>query len=92
MENPKSGDPGTCTSTFSEKVPILGMRGVRSRDFVYRPGFVSDPVNRTLICGDFLFNPRFKRSFLVACVCPSEQSEERIFIVLQVAQLDIPAR
>ena len=55
MENPKSGDPGT----FFEKVLILGMRGVRSRDFVYRPGFVSNPVNRTLICGDFLFNPSF---------------------------------
>ena len=58
MENPTSGDPGT----FSEKVLILGMRGVRSRDFVYRPGFVSDPVNRTLICGDFLFiefNPNY---------------------------------
>ena len=62
MENPKSGDPGT----FFEKVLILGMRGVRSRDFVYRPGFVSNPVNRTLICGDFLFNPLFFLS-LVDC-------------------------
>ena len=53
MENPTSGDPGT----FSEKVLILGMRGVRSGDFVCRPGFVSNPGRRTLICSDFLFNP-----------------------------------
>jgi len=41
----------------SENVLILGMARVRSGDFMYRSGFVSNPVDKTLICGDFLFNP-----------------------------------
>ena len=40
-----------------ENVLILGMARVRSGDFMYRSGFVSNPVDKTLICGDFLFNP-----------------------------------
>ena len=51
MDRSKSGDPGT----FSEKVLILGMWGVRSDDFVFRSGFVPNPWWRTLICTDFLF-------------------------------------
>ena len=42
-----------------ENVLILGMARVRSGDFMYRSGFVSNPVDKTLICGDFLFNPFF---------------------------------
>ena len=45
----------------SENVLILGMARVRSGDFMYRSGFVSNPVDKTLICGDFLFNP-FKKN------------------------------
>ena len=41
-----------------ENVLILGMARVRSGDFMYRSGFVSNPVDKTLICGDFLFNPK----------------------------------
>jgi len=41
----------------SENVLILGMARVRSGDFMYDSGFVSNPVNKTLICSDFLFNP-----------------------------------
>ena len=41
----------------SENVLILGMARVGSRDFMYRSGFVSNPVDKTLICIDFLFNP-----------------------------------
>ncbi len=50
-------DPGT----FSENVLILGMARVRSGDLMFRSGFVSNPVNKTLICGDFLLNPSFIR-------------------------------
>ena len=41
----------------SENVLILGMARVRSGDFMYDCGFVSNPVDKTLICSDFLFNP-----------------------------------
>ena len=41
----------------SENVLILGMARVRSGDFMYDSGFVSNPVDKTLICSDFLFNP-----------------------------------
>ena len=41
----------------SENVLILGMARVRSGDFMYDSGFVSNPVNKTLICSDFLLNP-----------------------------------
>ena len=44
MGRSKSGDPGT----FSENVLILGMARVRSGDLMYRSGFVSNPVNKTL--------------------------------------------
>ena len=57
----------------SENVLILGMARVRSGDFMYRSGFVSNPVDKTLICGDFLFNPnvysnRFFQSHRSNCV------------------------
>ena len=41
----------------SENVLILGMARVRSGDFMCRSGFVSNPVDKTLICVDFLFSP-----------------------------------
>ena len=47
----------------SENVLILGMARVRSGDFMYRSGFVSNPVDKTLICIDFLFNPKNKIAF-----------------------------
>ena len=53
MERSSSSDPGK----FSENVLVLGIWGVRSGDYVFRPGFVSNPGRRTLICTDFLFNP-----------------------------------
>ena len=51
----------------SENVLILGMARVRSGDFMYRSGFVSNPVDKTLICGDFLFNPKKTHSPQYPC-------------------------
>ena len=42
----------------SENVLIVGMARVRSGDFMCRSGFVSNPVDKTLICVDFLFSPK----------------------------------